>query len=516
MKSPLEHIQGGWIVIIPAIGLLLSWLLTQFVARESKGHGVPEVMEAVAFRKGIIRKRVVAVKALASSITIATGGSVGREGPIVQIGSALGSSVGQYLKLKTGFIKILLACGAAGGVAATFNAPIAGVIFAFEIILLEFKTRSFAPLVISTVMATVVSRIHLGAAPAFEIPHYSMQHPIELVFYLGLGVLAALVGVLTIKTLYKTEDFVDDLKIPAYSKPILGGLILGSVGYFFPHIFGVGYEAVSQTLMAQTTFLLMLFLVFLKIGAMSLTIACGGSGGVFAPSLFIGAMLGGAYGYGIHLLFPGITAGHGAYALVGMAAVFCATGRATLTAIVILFEMTLVYQIILPLMFACVIADQLASYLLPDSIYTLKLRRRGVRFSQDMGINILEVHRVGDVMSTNMIFAEDEMTVRDVREKLLPTGHLVFPIINDLKKVTGWIHVNEVRKHIRSESWDLKVKDFKTQPPIFGYPSESLIFALRKMEKMGLSKLLILERESRKFVGMLTTRDIMRATLKDS
>ncbi|MCB0355606.1 MAG: chloride channel protein, partial [Bdellovibrionales bacterium] len=334
--SPLDHVRGYWIFVILPMGLLISTLITYFFAREAKGHGVPEVIEAVMTRSGRIRKRVVALKALASSITIACGGSVGREGPIVQIGSAGGSAIGQLLNLEPKLLKTLVGCGAAGAIAATFNTPIAGVIFAIEIIVLELKTKSFVPLVISSVFATVVSRLYLGNEPAFYVPEYRLSGPNELIFYLALGILSGILGVIVIKSVYGFEDFFDNLKVPFWTKPLIGGLILAALATIFPQTMGVGYDTVTEVLQQKSSLTIMASLVFLKIFATSLTLASGGSGGVFAPSLFIGAMLGGTYGYLVNLYFPDVTAGYGAYALVGMAALFSATGRATFTAIVIL------------------------------------------------------------------------------------------------------------------------------------------------------------------------------------
>ena len=295
-----------YVIIIPAIGGLIAGLIIYFFSNETKGHGVPEVMLAVATTGSKIRPRVAAIKALVSSICIGSGGSVGREGPIVQISSALGSSLGQLFRLSENKKRILIACGAAGGIAATFNAPLAGIFFALEVILREYGTRYFSSVVLSAVTATVISRSFLGSSPAFIVPHYELVSSWEILFYFLLGFLAAIIGWIFIRMLYKSEDIFDAMKIPNYVKPALGGLILGVIGFYFPQVFGVGYLSVEQTLNGQMGSLLILGLIGLKIVATSLTLGSGGSGGVFAPSLFIGVMLGSSFGTLIQSLFPSI------------------------------------------------------------------------------------------------------------------------------------------------------------------------------------------------------------------
>ncbi|MBW2435766.1 MAG: chloride channel protein, partial [Deltaproteobacteria bacterium] len=327
-------------VLVPAIGGLIVGPLVYFFAREAKGHGVPEVMESVALKGGVIRKRVVVVKTLASAISISTGGSVGREGPIVQIGSAIGSTLGQVLKVSADRMRTLVGCGAAAGIAATFNAPIAGSMFALEVILGDFGLATFSPIVISSVVATAVSRAYLGDTPAFIVPVYELVSAWELPMYLVMGIFCAAVGVLFTKTLYRIEDLFDEIKFPDYLKGIIGGLILGAGALFFPQILGVGYGAIDMALMQKMAWWLLLILVPIKILATSITIGSGGSGGIFAPSLFLGAMAGGFFGAVVNQLFPGITASPGAYSIVGMGAVVSATTHGPLAAILILFEMT--------------------------------------------------------------------------------------------------------------------------------------------------------------------------------
>ncbi len=402
----LEYLAGlpaWWKIAAPTAGGLLVGLITYGFAREAKGHGVPEVMAAVALHSGRIRPRVVVAKLLASGICIGSGGSVGREGPIVQIGSALGSTIGQWLKIDQRRLRTLVGCGAAAGIAGTFNAPVAGALFAVEIILGDFGVAQFSPIVISSVAATVVSQRFLGDFPAFEVPSYSLVHASELFAYAGLGLLAALVALAFIRSLYALEDGFERVRLYPPMKAVLGGLLIGVIGIGLPHIFGVGYEAINQALHGSLMWQFMLLLVLVKIVAVSITIGSGGSGGIFAPSLFIGAMLGGAVGTVVQSVWPTATAGAGAYALVGMGAVVGAATHAPITAILIIFELTGEYEIILPLMISCIIATLFFNDTATTEIYTLKLLRRGVDIHRGRAVNVLQHVSVREVMRPEIL-----------------------------------------------------------------------------------------------------------------
>jgi CIC family chloride channel protein len=507
--SPLEHTLNGWIVVVPAAGGLLVGLLTSYFASEARGHGVPEVMEAIAVHGGRLRKRLVGVKALASAITIGTGGSAGREGPIVQIGSSLGSTFALWFSLPSYMAKILVACGASAGVAATFNTPIAGVLFSIELILLELKTRSFIPLVISSVFATVVSRIFLGQYPAFIVPQYGFEHEVELVFYLVLGVLAGLVAVAMIYALYKMEDLFALLPGPSYLRPVVGGLALGVMALYFPQVLGVGYETVDAVLHESYAGHTLIALVGLKILAVSLTLGSGGSGGVFAPSLFVGAMLGGAYGSLVHQLFPAYTATYGAYALVGMAAVFAGAGRATLTSIIILFEMTQDYDIILPLMFACVVSDLVAWIVQRDSIYTRKLTRRGVQVVQDMEVDVLARMHVGEVMESRVDVVLETATVRDAYEKAMDSGQRALPVLNERRELIGIITQTDLSQAFEANEKDRLVGEYATREVITTYPEQSLSEAVVKFAEVN--QMPVVQRlNRRRLLGLLNRKDLLK------
>ena len=444
----LDHVRSlpvWWKIGIPAAGGLVVGLIIHFFAREAKGHGVPEVMEAVALHGGRIRPRVVIAKMVASGICIASGGSVGREGPIVQIGSSLGSAVGQWLHVGERRLRTLVGCGAAAGIAATFNAPVAGALFAVEVILGDFGVSQFSPIVISSVMATVVSRHFLGDFPAFQVPAYTLVHPAELLAYAVLGVLAGLVALAFVRIMYASEDLFDGIRLPGPVKAVVGGLLIGVIALRFPEIYGVGYEAIDAALSGGMVWHLLLVLVVIKILAVSITIGSGGSGGIFAPSLFIGAMVGGAVGTVVDMIWPGSTGGPGAYALVGMGAVVAAGTHAPITAILIIFELTNDYKIILPLMITCIIATLLATQLQKSSIYTMKLIRRGVDIRAGQTVNVLCRVKASEVMRDEYVRVPHGEQLMSVVSRFIENpGGSVF-VTDDDEHLLGVITINEIR-----------------------------------------------------------------------
>ncbi|MCP4657107.1 MAG: chloride channel protein, partial [bacterium] len=419
-----------WIVLIPAAGGLVVGPLVYFLAREAKGHGVPEVMEAVALRAGVIRPRLVIIKSLASAISIGTGGSAGREGPIVQIGSALGSTVGQLLRVSGKRLRTLVGCGAAAGIAATFNAPIAGALFAVEVILGDFAVAQFSPIVISSVLATVVSRHFLGDTPAFIVPQYQMVSPWELLIYLVLGVVAALVALGFVRLLYGLEDLFESFPIIPWLTAPIGGLLVGGIAIKYPQVFGVGYEAIEQALEGKLLLGTLAILLVLKLLATGITIGSGGSGGIFAPSLFLGAMTGGLVGTVANQLFPNVTASSGAYALVGMGAVVAGATHAPITAILIIFELTSDYKLIVPLMGACIIATLVTTRLQRESIYTMKLIRRGIDVFRGKDINVLRSLRVSDVMSRQLVKVREHEPFGELLREVATHPHAYFYVVD--------------------------------------------------------------------------------------
>jgi len=443
-----RHLAWYWRVSIPAVGGLMVGPLIYFFAREARGHGVPEVMKAVAVRGGVIRARIVAVKAIASAISIGTGGSVGREGPIVQIGAAAGSTIGQWFKLNTAAVRTLVGCGAAAGISATFNAPIAGAIFAAELIVGDFAVVQFTPIVISSVVASVVTRYAIGNHPAFIVPHYEIISPFELLPYMVAGVVAGLVAVAFIRSLAFSEILFEKVPMPEWSKATVGGAIVGIVALSLPEVYGVGYTTIANALSGSIPVALMVMLVFAKIFATSITIGSGGSGGVFAPSLFMGAMTGGVIGNLVAHYFPGATASPGAYALVTMGAVVAAATHAPVSAIIILFELTQTIDIIPALMTACVISTLVSQLSYRDSIYTTKLRRQGIEIFETRDPNVLKGLFVRDVIVRNPVVIPASANFKTVLDLVVQSAHSQFYVADPKGRYLGAISLLELRRLI--------------------------------------------------------------------
>ena len=523
--SDIAGIFAEWyplhLIIIPALGGAIVGPLVYYFAPEAKGHGVPEVMEALELRGGKIRPRVVVVKALASSVCIASGGSVGREGPIAQIGSALGSFVGQTLKLSEERVRTLVACGAAGGIAATFNAPIAGAVFALEVLLRRFGSVYFGAVVISAVTADVIAHYFEGDSRTFLTPEYTMQSPWELLLYTLMGFVAALAAVGFSRLLYFSEDIWNLIRIPEPTKPLFGGILLGLLGIVsyqidgFPRVFGVGYETIENTLFSQLTLQVTFGLLLLKLVATTLTLGSGGSGGIFAPSLFMGAMLGASFGQIAHTIFPEIVAPSGAYALVGMAAFFGGVAHAPITAILILFEMTGDYQIILPLMLSTVLSTIVAKNLSPDSIYTLKLKRRGVELSEDtQAIDLMQGVTAEIAMNCETEAVPLDLPLVELMSTFSSTHYHALPVVQNETELVGLITINELDQLRSKGTLESKtIADILTfNNPATIRPHEPVWMALRHLEDQGEGCVPVVSETGKNILlGVLRRIDIIRA-----
>ena len=512
----------GWqLVLVPTVGGLLVGLLIYHFAREAKGHGVPEVMEAVALRGGRIRPVVVIVKALASSICIGSGGAAGREGPIVQIGSALGSTIGQALRLSDQRVINLVACGAAGGIAATFNAPIAGAIFAMEVILGRLNAVHFSAVVVSAVVADVVAQAFEGDTRAFIVPTYGLESPWELLLYALLGVVAAICSVGFTRSLYAMEDFWDGLRLPDYAKPAIGGFILGLVGLLtfhdgggLPRIFGVGYETITDAAVGELALGVVVGLLFLKILATSLTLGSGGSGGIFAPSLFMGAMLGSSFGLLAGQFFPDVTGPSGGYALVGMSAFFAGASHAPVSAILLLFEMTGDYALILPLMLATVVSMLTARVLSPESIYTLKLTRRGVHIHEGRDAAVMEGVRVAEVMDPAAPTVLAEFDLAHLNAEFQRARGNTLAVIGARGQLVGIVSAQDLDRALAQGSIEgMVVRDVATLHDLLvAHPEESIGDALRRLRVRGLTILPVVEQANPgRLLGTVTVEDLRLA-----
>jgi CIC family chloride channel protein len=495
-------------------------------------------MQALILRGGRIRARVAAAKITASALCIGTGGSAGREGPIIQVGAALGSTIGQVLRLSDERIRNLVACGAAAGIAATFNAPIAGVAFAIEVLMCGLQMRAFGNVVIAAVAASVVSRNLIGDRFAFQVPSYSINSSVEIILYLILGLAAAIIGVMFMRMLNFSENVFDRWKFPQLFKPAVGGMLLGVVGLLYmnlpnltfpigsgahgagldtpiPHMYGSGFPFIEAAIQGNASLWILIILIFLKPLATSFTLGSGNSGGVFAPSLFTGAMLGGALGHLFSYWFPSIGNNTGAFALVGMAALFSATARAPLTAMLIVFEMSNDYFMILPLMVAGVTASYFSQWLHPESIYTMKLAKRGVRFSEGRDMDIMQGVKVSEVMKSKPVTIHKDASFSEVMALFQETNILGFPVLADDNKLWGIITLQDVHRaqsEVNFSSRGLKVTDLAVEDPITVFPDEPIWVAIQKMSPRDLARLPVVARDgSGRLCGIISRSDILRA-----
>jgi CIC family chloride channel protein len=497
------------LVLVLAIGGALAASITARFAPEARGHGVPEVMAAVALRGGVIRPRVIGIKALASATSIAFGGSVGREGPIVQIGSAIGSLLGQFAHAPAPVVRTLVACGAAAGISATFNAPIGGVFFASEVILGDFAPRSFATIVVSSVLAAVVSRAYLGDHPSFDARAFALVSPRELLLYAALGVLCAVWAWGFVRVLYWFEDLGDAWKIAPEIKGASGFALVGVIGLFAPQVLGVGYGAIQHVFDSHVDAPRALALSLLKPLATSLTLGAGGSGGVFAPSLFTGAMLGDAFGRVVNHAFPTWTAPAAAYGLVAMAAVFSAAAEAPITAIVIVFEMSGDYKIVLPLMISTVISTILGRRFLGSTVYEMKLERRGIDWKRVRRPHALARIPVSSVERQPPVVMRANEAVHAVVERLHGVDEFVIPILDDDGRFVGVVRSSDLAWSVANEP-SAFVGSLVQSVGATLTPDESLERAADLMADPSIALLPIVDGDQH-LRGIVTRRDVLDA-----
>jgi chloride channel protein, CIC family len=516
--SAHPHPAGHWLglgavclLVAPILGGLLYGPLVARFAPEARGHGVPEVMLAVARRGGRIRPQVSLVKALASALCIGSGGSVGREGPIVQIGSALGSTIGQLARLPERRLRLLVACGAAGGIAATFNAPIAGVFFALEVILRDFQAESFAVVVLSSVTASAIGRIAFGSAAFLRLPEFQLHSGTEYLLYALLGVLGAIVGMAFIRVLYGCEDVADRVwSGPEWLRPAAGGVLLGGVLFVLPQMYGVGYPVLQSAVAGHYLIGFLVILLVGKLLATSLTIAIGGSGGVFAPSLFMGAMLGSGFGQVFHGLAPGWVTTPGAYGLVGMGAVFAAAARAPITAVLIIFELTGDYAIILPLMLAVVVATGVSSALTGDTIYTLKLRRRGIDIDHRAPEGPMHAVTVGEAMRSMPGSVNSDVPLEELIGRFSQGGEQALPVVDRSGALVGVVSIGDLEPAL-AESNGSRTAAALARPIPRLRAEDKLDQAARLLGESEEAGLPVLATDGDTIVGWIDHRDVLRA-----
>jgi CIC family chloride channel protein len=505
---------GSWtVVIVPALGGLLVGLIIYYFVGEERHHGVAGIMEAVALAGGRLRYYRLPAKAVVSALGIGAGASVGPEDPSVQIGANLGSMFGQLLHISEDRVRALVAAGAAAGISAAFNAPIAGVFFALEIVLGEIGGGALGMVVVAAVISAVFTQAVSGPEPAFTIPIYAFHAVHELLLYIGLGVLAGLISAAYIRALYRAQDIFHNWRAPRWVKPAMAGLLVGITGIFLPQVFGVGYDSIELTLTNQQIAIqLLLALLAAKLLMTAVSIGGGFMGGVFAPSLYLGAMLGAAYGEVAAILFPSLPIAPPAFAMVGMAAVLAGAVHSPLTAILLLFEMTNDYRIILPLMFAVAISLAISQRLQRDSVYTLGLARKGIRLEHGRDVEVMQAIRVEEVMERDVQTFKDSDSLAYAAQVFSETHHHGLPVVNEANEIVGILTLQDMDRAHQAGKENLTVGQVCTHNMLEAYPDETIGAVLRRMSASAVGRLPVVERDNpRHLVGLLRRSDVIRA-----
>lgn len=519
---------GALVILVPVAGAVVVTFLVKNFAPEARGHGVPEVMEAVYYRGGVIRPVVVIVKSIASAISIGTGAAVGREGPIVQIGSAIASTLGGWNRLVPWQRITLVAAGAGGGIAATFNTPLGAVLFSVELMMPEVSVRTFMPVAIATGTATFIGRIYLGDQPAFDLPgtlHGLDPTVISLTAFTLLGVITGLAASLYVRSVYWAEDGFEHLIKNEYLRHMVGMAMVGvlfyslmlSLGHY--HVEGVGYATIQAVLNSKITLGVLLLLLFgAKLFATSITLGAGASGGIFSPALFLGATLGGAFGAFYGTVFPSEANAVPTFAMVGMAAMVGSATGAAMTSVVMIFEMTRDYDIVLPMILAVAMAQGIRRYLVQDNIYTLKLTRRGIHIPTMLHSNMFLVRRASDVMNENLpVFRADTDLLDFASQMALATEAPEHIMISRSDRVVGVIKVAEALQMVSKTSTNgLVLSDLTHQPYSLARKSDVMFDVIKRMSRKGSRLALVYDRGHRiphvsDILGYVTNNDIAQS-----
>ncbi|HUI43165.1 MAG TPA: chloride channel protein [Terriglobia bacterium] len=507
---PVSNHLGAWVVLIPPIGGLMVGLMVYYWEPTLKGHGIPEAMEAVLMGQSRMRVRVAILKPLATALAIGTGGPFGAEGPIIQTGAAFGSIFGQWLKLTPYQRRVLLAAGAAAGMAATFTAPLAGVLVAVELLLFEFRARSFIPVALAAAMATAV-RVHFaGWNPLFPTPAFRLTSMQELWLFAVLGVLMGVVAVCMIRVLFWLENYFDHfiLKPSVIWAPAVGALMLGVIGYFYPQIFGTGYDTIRDMLNNRLTWGMLLGVSLAKFWALVISLGSGTTGGVFAPSLIVGGGIGAAFATACHHFFPHLVSNPALYALVAMAAVFAGIARAPFTSIVFLFELSRNPNAILPLVVCCMISDGFVRLFSAESIMTGKLVKRGLIVLQDYSVPILYRSRIEQVIRKEFTSIPADAEVSSVVRDFYSENVGAIPVVETDGSLVGVVEAHDLLREMNNMA---KARDIARQDYVLAYPGETVDQVTRRMIARDAENVVVVERNGRlEPIGLARAADILR------
>ena len=500
------------VFLLPLLGGLLIGPLIRRFPTEAKGDGVPSAMETVALHGGIIRPRTVGLRTLTAAVTIGSGGSVGREAPIAQIGAAIGSVVGQFLKVTASRMRIFVACGAAGGIAAVFNAPIGGVFFSLEVLLGDFAAATFAPIVIASVVSTTVSRLLLGNVLIFQVPPFILAGFQDLVLSAVLGAFCGLAATFFMRALESAEKQFSSSRIPLWARAAVGGGVTGLIAIFFPHVLGTDATTLDAAFAGKFPWFLLLLIGYLKIVATSFSLGSGGSGGVLGPAVFIGGILGAFVGTVANAWFPGQIGFIGGYALIGMAAFLAPVIGGPITSILILFEMAGNYAIILPLLVAVVAAMLVAHRFSRYSLYTYKLHEKGIDLVAGREESILKQVRVRDVMRGEFHSVLPAESFGSLAASFFSGKIDYLYLTGERGDLTGVVSLTDLRPFLKEESlWPVVcAQDVATLNPVAVMPSESLLDALNKFTFRNVAQLpVVSDPHTRKLIGVVRRSDLL-------
>jgi CIC family chloride channel protein len=502
-----------WIILLaPALGGLAVGLIVHFIMPGRRPQGVADVMEVSALRRGRMSWRDGIGAFVVSSITIGSGASAGREGPVVHFAAFLSSTISRLLRVDPDLRRTLLGCGVAAGVAASFNAPIAGVFFALEVVVGSYALRNFAPVVVASVTGTIISRSYFGDFPAFIIPEHAINSFWEFPAFAILGLVSAVVAVSLVWSIDVVRRTHERLAIPPIARPVAAGLLVGAIGLVFPQVMGVGYEATDEALNEQLAFSMLIVLIVMKTAATAITLGSGFGGGIFSPSLFLGAMLGGAFGYVATGFLPELSSGHGAYTLVGMGAVAGATLGAPISTIFIVYELTQDSALTIAVMIATVISTQLFTATFHRSFFYWQLELRGVNITASRESRIIHDTKVSEVMSQDYVTVQPMALLPEIREKLTETRYSEIFVVDEEGRLVGTITLKDLGKDAfeHDRDADLRAIDVCRRTPPVALIEHDLEEAMTLIETSHEEHIAVVENmRYMRLVGVLHENDVM-------
>ena len=513
MLPQVFGLEWWHILLAPAVGGLALGLFLRWAMPGGRAQAVPEVIEAVALRNAGMDLKAGLFAAGVSAWSLGVGGSAGREGPVVHLGATLAAWVAERLKMSPALSRTLLGCGVAAAIASSFNAPIAGMFFALEVVLGHYALSAFAPVVIASVAGAMIGRAYFGASAAFAVPLVAIVSPLELPAFALLGVVAAGVAMVFMWSITFATDTVDSLPVPDWLKPAAGGLAIGALAVHFPQILGVGYAATDAALRAELGLAFMVWLVFLKTSAAAITLGCRFGGGVFSPALFLGAMTGGAFGIVAAWLVPETAASHGAYALVGMAAVSAPVLGAPISTILMVFELTSDYQMTIASMIAATTATVIVQQAVGRSFFHLQLQRRGLDLRGGRARHILTQLRVRDAMSRDVETVPASATIGEIKRRLMVHPDSTFAVVGEADRLIGTVSFVELSEVAFEPSVDLLLNaaDAARMPAVVVTPEDRLERVLEQMEFQGEEHVpVVADRTSDRVAGLLHRTEVLR------